>query len=304
MLIYNPTAHQGRSGKDFAKLKGLMGKANFKVWPTKRKDHAIELAKKAALSKKFDVIVACGGDGTICEVITGIMQAKEEKDVDPALGVVHIGTSPDFNRYHELPKDLESAAKILRGKKKGRIDVCRIEHLDMEKEPTVSYFGSTTNIGLGPSIASKSNGRYREYLGDFGGTFLSTLVSLAQYKIVDVILLIDGKKQRRKDLINMTIGKDPYIASGMRVPIVIEPDDGRMYCLSICSRSKLAILPQQWKMYWGNILDYKGAKLVKCKKVQIIGRFDPKVEFDGDFRGYLPATVEVLPRALEVMGVG
>ncbi|MBU4501854.1 MAG: hypothetical protein KKA79_04625 [Nanoarchaeota archaeon] len=338
-LIYNPTSRQGKSKADFERIKSILTKekVEFEYAVTSKKDEAISLARKAP--KKFDVIVAIGGDGTICEVITGILSRKKPY---PKLGVVHIGTSPDFNRYHKIPIKLDESVKsLIRGRTK-KIDIGKITHLNLDKKKTISYFGSSVNIGLGPNIASKSNGRYREYLGDFLGTLLSTLVSLTQYKKSDFKLNIDDVKKEVSNLINLTIGKDPFIASGMRVPLDmsefttglltsgnsehaqeplnrqdatkvmppvyspavldIKQDDGKMYCLSISGKTKLSLLVNLWRLYLGNILNSSGARLEFCRKVIVeYNKANPKIEFDGDYRGYLPAKIEVIPRALEVI---
>ncbi|MCK5283716.1 MAG: hypothetical protein KAK00_10025 [Nanoarchaeota archaeon] len=298
-LIYNPASRQGKSKKDFDKIITILKNKgiNFDYSITNQKDEAISLAKQA--SKDYEVIVAVGGDGTICEVITGIMSRKKPL---PKLGVIHIGTSPDFNRFHNIPVKLEQAVDtLLKGKTK-KIDIGKISHLDLNKKNTISYFGSSVNVGLGPDIASKSNGRYREYLGDFLGTLFSTLVSLTQYKKSDFKLKVNNKDMFLKNVINITIGKDPYLASGMRIPLEIKSDNGKMYILSITAKSRISLLLNLWRLYFGNILDSSDAKLKYCKNVKLDdNKINPKIEFDGDFRGYLPATIEILPSALGVV---
>ncbi|MBU2104745.1 MAG: hypothetical protein KKF67_03145 [Nanoarchaeota archaeon] len=300
-LIYNPVSKSGKSKKSFSKILFVMkeNKINFDYVFTSRKDEAIDLAKNIT-KDNYDVIVPVGGDGTICEAITGLMhQSKEQR---PKLGVLHVGTSPDFNRYHNLPVKLEEAVDVLFKAKTKEIDVGKITHLGLDKQSQfVSYFGSSVNIGLGPSIASKSNGRYRKYLGDFLGTLSSTLVSLAGFNPINLRLRVDGEREELKDVFNLTIGKDPYLASGMRIPIEIKEDSGRMYILAIQGKHKPSLLANLWRLYSGNILDYKGSKFRYCKEVEVFGNENEKLEFDGDFRGYLPAKIEVLPTSLEIL---
>jgi len=300
-LIYNPTSRQGKSRRNFDEIISILKAKNidFEYVLTTRKDEAIVLAKSVS-KQDFDVVVPVGGDGTICEVITGLMSQQETER--PKMGILHIGTSPDFNRYHNLPVKIEEAIEVLLNGKSKKIDIGKIIHRDMEKiNEITSYFGSSVNIGLGPSIASKSNGRYREYLGDFLGTLSSTLVSLANYKPMGLKLKIDGEENNLRDVFNLTVGKDPYLASGMRVPIEVEEDNGRMYMLSIQGKQKLPVIANLWRLYAGNILDYSGARLLHCKKVEVQGEKAERLEFDGDFRGYLPAKIEVLPKSLEIL---
>jgi len=300
-LIYNPISRQGRSIKEFRRIVSILENedVDFKYVFTSRKNEAIDLAK--SINKQdFDVVVPVGGDGTICEAITGLMSRQEIER--PKMGVLHIGTSPDFNRYHNLPVKIEEALGVLLNRKSKKVDIGKVTHRDMGKVNEIaSYFGSSVNIGLGPSIASRSNGRYRKYLGDFLGTLSSTLVSLVDYKPTDLKLKIDGEEANLRDVFNLTVGKDPYLASGMRVPIEIKEDDGRMYLLSIQGKHKLPLIANLWRLYAGNILDHNRAQFRYCSEVEISGRKDEMLEFDGDFRGYLPAKIEILPKSLEIL---
>ncbi len=268
-LIYNPTSRQGKSKDDFRKIVSILEskKVDFEYVLTTRKDEAIDLA--SSISKNiFDVVVPVGGDGTICEVITGLM--FQPRRVRPIMGALHIGTSPDFNRYHQIPNRIEEAIEVLLSGKTKEIDIGKVTHRDLEnKKNIISYFGSSVNIGLGPSIASKSNGRYRKYLGDFLGTLSSTMISLAGFNPINLRLDVDGEVIDLENIFNLTVGKDPYLASGMRIPIEMAEDNGRIYLLSIQGRYKIPLVGNLWRLYAGNILDYSGAKLMSCKKVEV-----------------------------------
>jgi diacylglycerol kinase family enzyme len=113
--------------------------------------------------------------------------------------------------------------------------------------------------------------------------------------------MVDRKEMDIKNIFNLTIGKDPYLASGMRIPIEMAKDDGKMYLLSIRGRRKIPLIANLWRLYAGNILDYSGAELLSCKEVEIQGSKYERLEFDGDVRGYLPAKVEVIPKSLEIL---
>lgn len=312
-LIYNPTSKQGRSKKKWEKVLDMFEreKVEFDYRLTEREDDASYLACRA-VEEGWDVVVSVGGDGTISEVITGLFE-KEKLEKRPKLGVLHVGTSPDFNRYHGIPTNIEKAVTaILRGRTKlvdlGKVTYSGsniempVEMLKVHPTRKVSYFGSNVNVGLGPLIASKANGRFRKFLGDFCGTLLATIVSLLSLKDLSLTVNIDGKETILSDIINLTVGKDPYLASGMRVFSEIKPDDGRFYVLSIGKTSNISLLSNIPRVYWGDFLKYKGADLKYCKEVMI--RYNekyPKLEFDGDAKGYLPARINLLPKALEVI---
>lgn len=303
LLIYNPTSRSGRSEKDFLKVEDEFRKRGleFRSVKTERKDHAIDLAFDGAASGEHDVIVPIGGDGTICEAITGMMRYCENGDNPVKLGVVHIGTSPDFNRYHHIPTGVVQQVDVIDKGLSRLVDIGKASYTGLDGNEEVSYFGSSVNLGLGSDIASRSNSRYRKYLGDTMGTLLSTLVSLANYRRSDVNAVIDDETYSIRDMINLTVGKDPHIASGMKVPIVMKEDNGEMYCLTVSSSSKLSLILNLWRLYKGDIRDYKGAGLRYCRKIEVRSNRNNKVEFDGDHRGFLPVKVEIIQKALEVI---
>ncbi len=302
-LIINPTAHFGKAKKDAKKIISQLKKngVDFDFEYTKKPADAISLANQA-VGQGYKILVAAGGDGTICEVISGILSAGETI-LKPKLGILHLGTSPDFNKYHGIPTNRQDALEVLiRGKTKF-IDVGKIVYRSLHSgKPTTSYFASNVNIGLGPLIAGKANSRFRKYLGDMLGTLSAVLVSLIQLKRFQLDIMADGNQERFDKLINLTIGKDPFLASGMRVFSQIRPDDGKLYLLAMSRQSLFRFLRYIPKLYCGNFLEYPGAKITYAKKVEIeYCKEYPLIEFDGDVKGCLPATIEVMPKALEVI---
>src|SRR5512146_1688940 len=93
-LIFNPIANLGRAWPVAAALRPIvyeLGGADWSgtVYPT----HAIELARQAG-EQGYELVVAMGGDGTVHEVVNGLMQVPAENR--PQLGIVPVGSGNDF----------------------------------------------------------------------------------------------------------------------------------------------------------------------------------------------------------------
>lgn len=302
-LVMNPSSRSGRGRKTCERILSKLDRRriDFDYKMTEGPDEAVTFSSNA-IKNGWDVIVVVGGDGTICEVISGFFNNGINLNNKPKLGVLHVGTSPDFNRYHNIPVNLDRAIDVLVNKKTRLIDVGKITYLKQNSHTATSYFGSNVNIGLGPLIASKANSRHRKYLGDFLGTLCATIGSLVGFKGLSLKIKIDGKEINYPTLFNLTIGKDPYLASGMRVFNEIKANDGRLYILAIEKKSISTVLGNIHKLYIGNFLKYKGANITYGEKAEIDCDIENiPVEFDGDIRGYLPAKIEVIPKALEVI---
>ncbi len=120
-VILNPHADKGRAKKQEGKIRTLLsaGGRTVQIVYTTPSEGATMLSYEAALSGQ-PVIIAAGGDGTVNEVVNGILKAVTEKKVAvPTLGVVPIGRGNDFAWGMGIPKKLEQACNsILAGGKR------------------------------------------------------------------------------------------------------------------------------------------------------------------------------------------
>lgn len=107
-IIVNPTSGRGMGEQSFPIIDAEMQKLglDFEMCRTEAPGHAIPLANQAA-GDGFDVVVAAGGDGTLNEVLNGLMCASSSREERPALGVIPIGWGNDFCFGVEIPSDIE-----------------------------------------------------------------------------------------------------------------------------------------------------------------------------------------------------
>ena len=150
-LIMNPNADMGNAWKYAADLRHLFSGFADAHWSgTVYPTHAKELATQAA-EEGYDIVVAMGGDGTVHEVINGLMEAKVEKR--PVLGVIPLGSGNDFSANVGNTRDANQAVKaILEGHTK-TIDLATIE----DEEGRMEYWDNTANIGFGGSVTEYSH---------------------------------------------------------------------------------------------------------------------------------------------------
>jgi diacylglycerol kinase family enzyme len=296
LLIMNPSSRSGRGKRlwnaweDALKQAGIDYESSFTEGP----GHAMELARTAGT----DVVVAVGGDGTINEVLDGVIQSG---NTSPAMGVLYSGTSPDFCRFHGIPiKPPEAIDALLSGRKR-KVDVGRISYRDDAGLEHVAHFGCSCNIGMGASVARFAN-KWRRHLGDVLGTGAGVIYALARNARADISLNIDGKEHLLPEVNNLTIAKNPHIASGLKFSLDLQPDDGKLAVIGIHSRSRAGIFRLLPSFYSGTVTAEKGIFLEECGKVDISSLYPQEIEFDGDPRGFLPVRIEVLPRALTLIG--
>jgi len=301
-LVVNPGARHGRSRilarryRDRLRAHGVA----FRWGRSRSLDDVGTLARRAA-EAGYRRIVAVGGDGTINRVLNGVLEV-EAPATRPAMGVLYAGTSPDFCRYHALPTGEAEAVQVLLAGVVRSVDVCRIRHLDPSGRPRTSYFGCTTNIGLGSGVAGRSN-RLRAVLGDALGTFVAALLTMAQSRPYTLRLHRDGEALLLRDVRNLTVGKNPHLASGLKLAVEIEPTDGRLFLFALSGVGRLSLLAALPRLYTGQAAHDRRFLLDRGTTVRVESPCGaPTVEFDGDPAGWSPAEIAVLPRALPLIG--
>jgi diacylglycerol kinase family enzyme len=297
LLIMNPGSRSGKGKKlwpfweSSLQAKGLA----FDSVITTRPGHGVELAAGA---KDYATVVAVGGDGTINEVLDGVIQSGRS---DLRMGVLYSGTSPDFCTYHGIPTSPPDAVEALVTGASRNVDVGRIAYSSDGHGQTTAHFGCSVNVGLGASVARTSN-LLRRFTGDRVGTCIAAIYSIVSTRPVDLELIIDGSSQLLPGVNNLSVLKNPFIASGLRLNLDLQADDGNLVLFAVHGRRRISVLSLLPAFYSGKAVDRDDVFTRTCSKLTIRSSGRTELEFDGDPRGVLPADIQILPRSLNLIG--
>ena len=172
-IILNPNADLGRAWRSAADLRPVVDEFGGTDWSgTVYPTHATELARQAALDG-YELVIAAGGDGTVHEVINGLMQAPAERR--PRLGVIPMGSGNDFAHSIGMTIDPPRALRQIFTGTPQRIDIGRLEDNLGRSE----YWDNTIGIGFDATVTIRS--RRIPYLRGF----LIYLVSVLQTIILN-----------------------------------------------------------------------------------------------------------------------
>jgi len=298
LLIMNPGSRSGKGGNTWPfwesslKKKGII----FDSVTTENSGSATELARNAV---NYDTAVAVGGDGTINGVLDGVIQSGRK---DFRMGILYSGTSPDFCQFHGIPTSPSAAVEALANGQSRRVDVAEIVYKGIDCETIISHFGCGSNIGLGPEVARVSN-RLRKLTGDTLGTCLALIRAISVMKPMDLDLKVDGLSLSHSGVNNLSILKNPYIASGLRLNLDLSVDDGKLALFIVQGKSRLSIFSVLPGFYSGKAVKRKDMFCQVCSHVTIACSEEREIEFDGDPKGFLPVEIKILPKALNLIGV-
>ena len=157
LIIFNPLAGKGSIRGHLPGVLDVFTKAGYLVtaYPTQCKGDATQAA--AQLAGGYDRVVCCGGDGTLSETVAGLIQLEHS----PVLGYLPAGTTNDFSRNLNLPKELEAAAQTAVS---GPIRGSDVGMFNQRSFIYVAAFGAFTDVAYGTSQEIKNMFGHLAYL--------------------------------------------------------------------------------------------------------------------------------------------
>ena len=222
---------------------------------------------------------------------------------DLRMGILYSGTSPDFCGFHGIPTSPTAAVETLANGRSCMVDVAEITYKGTDGKKIISHFGCGSNIGLGPGVARVSN-RIRKFTGDTPGTCLALIRAITNMKPMELELKVDGSPLLLSGVNNLSVLKNPYIASGLRLNLDLSVDDGKLALFVVQGKSRLSIFSVLPGFYSGKAAGRKDTFCRVCSHVTIKCKEEREIEFDGDPKGYLPAGIIIRPKALNLIGAG
>ncbi len=290
-FIVNATAGQGKTGKKISKLIQALNKQNFsyKIELTKFPKHATELTIDA-IKKGFQNIVAVGGDGTVNEIVNGILRSENPGKI--YFGVIPEGGGNDFAHNFELSPKIGKAVKKLKKGKIKKIDVGKIEN---------KYFINSFGIGFDARVAV--NSRKINFLNGLPRYLWAVVMSLIKLKSYEMEIKIDDKTLNSKYLM-VTIGNGIYCGSGFRItPDAIANDGVFDICLieKINRRRLMKLLPSAIK---GKHLGQPEVTIKRSNFIEIKTDAEIPVYFDGEIpelENPYNFRIELLPKKINLI---
>ena len=142
-VIVNPYAGRWKALKSIPAIEAALQREGipYDLAQTEGPEDAIEMARRAALDG-YTPVVAAGGDGTISEVMNGLVQAAAGGVAGP-MGIIPSGSANDLAVQLELPLDVDGACRKLREGRERRIDVGRVND---------RYFDNDVGVGFEPQV--------------------------------------------------------------------------------------------------------------------------------------------------------
>lgn len=273
-LIINPKAGHRAGNRYGAGIAQYLRRAGLRVEAqfTRGPRDAIELARQAVTSRP-DAIIIAGGDGTLHEVVNGLLQSGAPQTL---LGLIPIGTGNDFAKMLDLrPHDWRAAcARILAGKPR-QVDAGQVNE---------TFFINGVGIGFDAQVALEAN-RLKYLPGSllvYAGALLKTL--LHRYRTPHITL--ETSSSRLEQTITLlTVGNGRCHGGAFRLTPDARVDDGLFDILIADAASRYGILKLAPRVMRGTHLGEPGTRLLRDHRLQIHSAEPLVVHADGEILG-------------------
>jgi YegS/Rv2252/BmrU family lipid kinase len=301
VVIVNPASRSGATGRRLPELKRLLAAhlPDHGVYCTEGPRDAERLAREAAAVGVARVVVA-GGDGTVCEAVTGLLHGSARSEVE--LGLLPLGSGSDFARTLGLGSDLEAAVRRLRTGRKVRVDAGRVTVRTPGGELETRCFLNEVSFGLSAEAVRFVDELARKGRRGRSSYLLAGLSALLGHAPSQVRVSVDGQPAHDGPLMLGAVANGRYFGAGMQVAPQADVSDARFDVVLVAGMSKLSALrcfPQLMRGRHASRPDVSTRRgvLVEATATQPVW-----VEVDGELLGQLPARIELMPLALTVCG--
>ncbi len=297
-FIVNPHAGRGSVGRRWTHTQKLalerLGPFDFSF--TMAKGDAEHLARKALL-EEAELLVCVGGDGTLNEVVSGMMNERGPLRPDALLGFIPDGTGCDINRTLRTPWEQEKALDVIAAGRWHPMDLGRIHYKDHADRTVLRHFHNVVSFGLGGEVDERVN-RTTKLFGGFLSFVWATVLSVMLYSKKTIRLRVDDSPEETVTAWNVVIANGQYHGGGMWVAPDADVSDGVFHLTIIGDFSLPEVFRHLPKLYNGKLFELDKVRKLTGKKVEACSEERVLLDVDGEQPGILPMTTEIVPGAV------
>ena len=288
-LIVNPYSGGGRGLKIQEKVQPVFESsgAELVIINTTHSGHAKELAKSLDFDG-FDGICPIGGDGTMHEIINGMMLREDNKKIP--IGLITGGTGNSFMHDLNLLDPIESAKAVIDGKKQA------IDIVDLRIGDRKIYIFNIIGWGLVTDAGIKAE--YIRWLGHNRYTVSAAFEVLCKKRRQAKLILDDQVYE--DDFLFIIACNTKHTGKGMMMAPKSELNDGLIDVIVVRDASRLELFNILPKVFDGTHINHPRLEYFQVKKFGIESDNKDPLNIDGEIDGVTPFISTVVPSALEV----
>ncbi len=293
--IINPNAGSGRANKDWPKIEEELKRSRFEFRPIKTEHprHSEELVQRA-IKEGYRKILCIGGDGTLHNIVNGILKQNSVPSTEITLAHISVGTGNDWVRTYGIPKGYK---ENIRSIKLGQpfIQDAGIARFEDGKESR--FFLNLCGIGFDGEVVKQTGKK----LGKIS-YMLGSLKALLTYNSSQFEIQMDQEEVSGKHYMVLA-GIGQYGGGGMRLVPDAITNDGYFDLTLAGNLGKWEIISRLGQLYSGKFVEHPKVQQAKAQRVKVKAARKKQVymEADGELMGTGDFEMEVIPAALRVL---
>lgn len=264
---------------------------------TEHKLDATRVAKEAIESGTKKIIVV-GGDGTLNEVVNGVMQQQLIPSNEVTLAIIPIGTGNDTIKTLRIPSDMEENVKIIKEGIYKVIDAGFITSTYPEGEMG-RYFVNIAGMAFDAAVTYDANQGGKATVGKLA--YLRSLLKvLFNYRSSFMRITMDGRAVEDK-IFNLNVGNCKYAGGGMLLVPGAIPWDGTFHVTVVRDMGKWKVIKHVLDLFDGTYMELP--EVTSHQATDIVVESDPPVyaEVEGELLGQTPIQIKLIPSALKII---
>jgi len=285
-LIFNPHAGGGKGKKLFpailSKIKRLGGPVD---WVLSQHPQEALAAAFRAQERGFDLLIACGGDGTVHSLLPALVNRST------VLGVIPIGGANDLARNWGIPLDLDEALEVLSKGQPRAVDVIGTQ--------SGTYIAGAVGVGFDAAVIERVRAWRQSWKGLLPYPAGAALEFFRYHP--PVIFVAAGSWQYRGSIWQLLCTNIPRYGLFLKIAPPSKIDDGLMEICLIPDSSRAHLLLHALLLPFFGFKHFPAARTLSAPRLTVESLFPLKFHGDGELIGYTPADLRVLPTALQVM---
>ncbi|MET3697694.1 diacylglycerol kinase [Bacillus oleivorans] len=285
-IIYNPTSGREIFKRHLPEVLQRLEEAGYETscHATTGEGDATRAAA-IAVERKYDIVIAAGGDGTINEVVNGLA----EKEYRPKLGIIPVGTTNDFGRAIRVPRSVEQAVDIIIKGETIPIDVGKMND---------KYFINIAGGGRLTELTYDVPSRLKTVLGQLA-YYIKGIEMLPSLKATETRIEYDGKEYEGEIMLFL-IANTNSVGGFEKLAPDASLNDG-MFTLLILKKTNLAEFVRLVTLaVRGDHINDDHVIYTKANRIKVTSEQKLLLNLDGEYGGEVPAEFVNLYRHIEV----
>ncbi|MBU2574856.1 MAG: diacylglycerol kinase family lipid kinase [Elusimicrobia bacterium] len=300
VFILNPMAGNGRAERVWETFRDdiLRTMPDASCMRTDGPGHAGDIACEAVAGGATRLI-AVGGDGTVSEVLEGVMRSPPALRHAAALACLPAGSGCDLARHLAYPKDRQGLLDLIAGGQRRLVDVGRVRYTRPDGSERERHFINIAAFGVAGDVARHIQRKGKALGGRFSYALASARVLLGA-RAKTLRLYADGRDLSGRYHMGV-LANTSSMGGGMLIAPGALDDDGALDLVLVSDMSRLRLLWNLPRIYNGTHLNEDGVSLRRVRSLKVKSDETVYLNIDGEADGMLPASFEVLPRAVAVL---